>query len=133
MSYGATGGLPPSRVGQTKLPWSGLNTSSAQVLAGVPLEEAFQISLQAVAIVAERKPTLVSDWEAVGWIGSWWTTIPRFQEYQLDVFVSEEADESTCFTCSARPPWAMNWAGITQSQKLVARLSQEVERLIEVD
>jgi hypothetical protein len=114
---------------QRKPPWSGSNTSSAQVLAAVPLDSAPRIALRAVTVVGERKPVLVSDWEAVGWIGSWWTNIPRFQEYQLDVFVSEGADGMTCFTCSARPRWVMSWAGFTQSQRLVTRLSQEVERL----
>jgi hypothetical protein len=114
---------------QRKPPWSGSNTSSAQVLAAVPLDKAPQIAFRAVTIVGTGKPALVSDWEAVGWIGSWWTNVPRWQAYQLDVFVSEGPDGLTCFTCSARPRRVMSWAGITQSQKLVARLSQEVERL----
>ena len=97
------------------------------------MEAAPQVALQAVTVVGEHKPALVSDWEAVGWIGSWWTNVPRFQEYQLDVFVSEGTDGMTCFTCSARPRWVMSWAGFTQSQRLVARLCQEVERLIAVD
>jgi hypothetical protein len=118
---------------QRKPPWSGSNTSSAQVLAAVPLDTAPQIALQAVTFVGERKPVLVSDWEAVGWIGSWWTNVPRFQAYQLDVFVSEGPDGLTCFTCSARPRRVMSWAGITQSRKLVARLSRIVERLTAVD
>jgi hypothetical protein len=112
-----------------KPPWSGSNTSSAQVLGAVSLDEAARIALRAVTVVGERRPELVSDWEAVGWVGSPWTNIPRLQEYQLDVFVSEGTDGMTCFTCSARPRWVMSWAGITQGHRLVARLAQEVERL----
>ncbi len=114
---------------QRKPPWSGSNTSSAHVLAAVPPGKAPQIALRALTVVGGRKPTLVSEWEAVAWIGSWWTNVPRWQAYQLDVFVSEGPDGLTCFTCSARPRRVMSWAGITQSQKLVARLSQEVGRL----
>jgi len=112
-----------------KPPWTGSNTSSAQVLADVPLKAGAQVALQAVTVVGKRRATLVSDWEAVSWIGYFWTNIPRLQEYQVDVFVSEGANGGTLFTCSARPRRVMSWGGITQSQKLVAGLVQEIERL----
>lgn len=114
---------------QRKPPWSGSNTSSAQVLVGIPLDEAPQIALQAVTVVGRRRPALVSNWEAVSWVGSPWTNIPRYEEYQLDIFVSEASDGKTLFTCSARPRQVVSWAGVTQSQRFVARLCQEVERL----
>jgi hypothetical protein len=50
-----------------------------------------------VTDVGERRPALVSDWEAVSWIGSRWTNIPSLQEYQLDVFVSEGASGGTLY------------------------------------
>jgi hypothetical protein len=112
-----------------KPPWSGSNTSSAQVLADGPLGAASQVALRAVTVVGERRPVLVSDWEAVSWIGNFWTNIPHLQEYQVDVFVSETANGRTLFTCSARPRRVMSLGGITQSQILVARLVQEIEQL----
>jgi hypothetical protein len=112
-----------------KPPWSGSNTGSAQVLAEVPLSAGAQVALCAVTLVGERRPALVSDWEAVSWIGYFWTNIPSLQEYQVDVFVSEGPNGGTLFTCSARPRRVMSLGGITQSQKLVARLVEEIERI----
>ena len=112
-----------------KPPWTGTNTHSAQILANLPMTEALQIALHAVTVVGERRPALVSDREAVSWIGNYWTNIPSRQAYQIDVFVSEGATGGKVFICSARPQRVMSIGGINQSKKLVDRLVQEVKRL----
>jgi len=118
------------RVGRTDAPWTGSSARWAQTFAAVPLGSAAQFGVTAISRVGGRNAELISDWEAIGWIGSSLTNIPEWQEYQLDVLVSCTPDGRVCFTCSARPRWKMGWGGASKSGRLAESLRSEVERLV---
>jgi hypothetical protein len=88
------------------------------------------VAAQAISNAGGRKVILVNGWEAVGWIGSSWVSVPEWQEYQLDVLVSQDGGGGTCFTCSVRPRWKFVWGGSSKSKRLAESLRREVEKLV---
>ncbi len=117
------------RSGRIDAPWIGSNASWTQTFAAIPIESACHLAGQAVTNVGGRRVELINGCEAVGWIGSGWTNIPEWQEYQLDVLVSQDPGGLTRFTCCARPRWKMGWGGTSKSRRLADSLRHEVERL----
>jgi hypothetical protein len=116
--------------GRTDPPWAGSSARWTQTSAAIPLDSAAHFGVTAISRVGGRNAELISDWEAIGWIGSSLTNIPEWQEYQLDVLVSRAPDGHACFTCSARPRWKMGWGGASKSARLAESLRSEVERLV---
>jgi hypothetical protein len=118
------------RAGRTDAPWTGSSARWTQTFADTPLASASHFGLTAISKVGGRNAELISDWEAIGWTGSSLTNIPEWQEYQLDVLVSEVEDGQVCFTCSARPRWKLVWGGASKSARLAESLRCEVESLV---
>jgi hypothetical protein len=119
-----------ARSGRLDAPWSGSNASWTQTFGHIPIQSASHVAAQAVSNAGGRGVQLVNSWEAIGWIGSSWVNVPEWQEYQLDVLVSQGAGGTTCFTCSTRPRWKVVWGGASKSKRLAESLRVEVERLL---
>lgn len=107
----------------------GAGGASVPVVAFVPTDSALTIAQEAVRRVGGRQVEGLNGSLVVGWIGSSWTNVSKYSEYEMGVFLSGLADGSTQFVCSGRPRFGSQLSGATRSQELAQRLATEVSRL----
>ena len=111
-------------------PWTGSGARCAEYLSGTPSGAATTYATRAITNVGGRNVELVNGSAAIGWVGSRWTNVPEWQEYELGIVVSPLRDGASCFTCCVRPRWKSTWTWGSKSQRLAESLRSEVEKLV---
>ena len=66
----------------------------------------------------------------IGWVGSVWTNVARWQAYEVAVEAIAQANGTTKLVCCARPRFSFAYFGGAMSQRLAAELHDAVVRLI---
>ena len=117
------------RCGRENAPWNGSNSRWCQFNSSTRPAAAPSIAATAISEVGGRQVQIVHGSVAVGWIGSSWTNIPQFQEYQLSIVTAPNDSGGSTFTCCARPRWNSAKFGTSRSRSLSDALDSEVQRL----
>ncbi len=118
------------RAGRASPPWTGSNARWAQFAHPMPLDTAVRLATDAISNMGGRGVEAVSGVMVTGWVGSVFTNLARWQQYQLAVALSWAPDGSTVFTSCARPRFGATLFGAPKSQRLAASLQDELLRLI---
>lgn len=71
----------------------------------------------------------VSGAMVTGWVGSVFTNLPQWQQYQLAVTLWLAPNGATVFTSCARPRFGTALLGGSRSQRLATSLKDELVRL----
>jgi len=111
-------------------PWTGSGARWTEHLSGTPFGTATTYAIRAITNVGGRNVELVNGSAAIGWVGSRWTNVPEWQEYELAVVVSPVRGGGSCFTCCVRPRWKANLTWGSKSQRVAESLRSEVEKLV---
>jgi len=114
--------------GRENAPWLGSNARWCQFTSPTPPDAAPGIAARAIANSGGRRVEVIHGSVAVGWIGSSWTNLPQFQEYQLSIVTSPNGSGGSIFTCCARPRWSTALLGASRSRSLGDSLDSAVRR-----
>ena len=117
------------RAGRENAPWLGSNARWCQFASPTPPAAAPGIAARAIADLGGRQVQVIHGSVAVGWIGTSWTNLPQFQEYQLSIVTSPDGSGGSTFTCCARPRWSTALLGASRSRSLADSLDTAVRRI----
>jgi len=90
---------------------------------------ATRIARTAIQRIGGNDITLMDDGSAIGWIGSYWTTIPSRAQYMISVVRVIQSDGSILLGCSCQPRFSTMIFGTRRSVELTQRLVAEVSSL----
>lgn len=118
------------QVGRPTPPWSGNYAAAFPVRAAVTPDRALVVARQAIGHLHAHDVQTFDHHTVVGWVGSIWTNLPRWQAYQLAVVVIGQSYGTTELVCCARPRFSLAYFGGSMSRELASDLQQAVSSLI---
>ena len=117
-------------LGRPDAPWSGNYAASRELDTLHTPHDAIGLARQAVLRLSPRNVVTVGDHSVIGWVGSVWTNVARWQAYEVAVVAIAQANGTTKLVCCARPRFSFAYFGGAMSQRLAAELHDAVVRLI---
>jgi hypothetical protein len=110
-------------VGKPDAPWSGADAAWLPVDTDLSPQRALRIARSAIIQLDARDIRTIGNHTVVGWVGSFWTNIPRWTAHEVAVVIIVQPDGETQLVCCARPRLRL-LVGI--SREWASRLQQGV-------
>ncbi len=120
------------RAGRGDAPWIGAQARWAAVETAVPITQAVGVARDAIRQAGGRDLSVNGDSIVVGWIGTVFTNLPQWQQYELAIVISPASNGGTQFICCARPRFSTTFLGGSRSYEIVSILESEIESLARV-
>jgi hypothetical protein len=94
----------------------------------IPFSSAINVASQAMSSIGAKGVEVIDGRAVVGWIGTVFTNLPKWQQYEVAIDVTRSHDGRTRFAALARPRFAIAAFGSRRSEQLRGQLQEQVMR-----